>query len=191
MDTFKKVVCGLFFLFLSFVIVDISFASLSPHDGKLVVNGKGKTTELFFAAAVDNATIKPVGGSNYQIYFHKIRDITYISLAPEKIAGNMSPDKFVREIWTDKSKLNASIIAAFSTGEKKKTYVFQLNNPRYNAANGDFVVDAESFSGKKLPAFKSQQEVKISDIALWIDSVGVNEEAIMEGSSKVNDWWHL
>ena len=180
MDTFKKVVFATFFLVLSFVLVDISFASLSPDDSKLGVNGK--SIELFFVAAVDNATIKPVGGSNYQIYFHKIRDITYVSLAPEKFAGNMSPGKFVHEIWTDKSKLNASIIAAFSIGEKKKTYVFQLDNPRYNAANGDFVVDATSFGGKKLPAFSSQQEVKISDIALWIDDVRV-------GMPVVGGWW--
>jgi len=180
MDTFKKVVFATFFLVLSFVLVDISFASLTPHDGKLTANGKGKSTELFFVAAVDNATIKPVGGSNYQIYFHKIRDITYVSFSPEKIAGNMTPGKFTHEIWNDKSKLNASIIAAFSIGEKKKTYVFQLDNPRYNAASGDFVVDAVSFGGKKLPAFNSQQEVKISDIALWIDDVSVNHEALNE-----------
>ncbi len=173
MDIIKKVLFSAFFLALSFVLIDVSFASLEAKDAKLAVSSKGKSTELFFVAAVDNATIKPIGGSNYQIYFHKIRDITYVSLAPEKFAGNMGPNKFVQEIWTDKSKLNASIVAAFSIGEKKKTYVFQIANPRYNATNGDFVVDAESFSGKKLPAFSSQQEVKISDIALWIDSVEV------------------
>jgi len=166
MDTFKKIVFSTFFLVLSFVLVDISFASLSSHDNKLGANGKGKGTGLFFVAAVDNATIKPIGGSNYQIYFHKIRDITYVSFSPEKIAGNMTPGKFTHEIWTDKSKLNASIIAAFSVGEKKKTYVFQLNNPRYNAANGDFIVDAESFGGKKLAAFKSTQDIKISSLRL-------------------------
>jgi len=173
MDTFKKVLFAAFFLVLSFVLIDISFAALNVNDKKAAIDAKGKTTELFFVAAVDNATIKPVGGSNYQIYFHKIRDITYISFAPEKIAGNMSPAKFTNEIWTDKSKLNASIIAAFSVGEKKKTYVFEISNPRYNVTNGDFVVDAVSFGGKKLPAFKSAQEVKISDIALWIDDLPV------------------
>jgi len=79
----------------------------------------------------------------------------------------------VHEIWVDKSKLNASIIAAFAIGEKKKTYVFQFDNPRYNAANGDFIVDAVSFGGKNLPTFTSTQDVKISDVALWIDDLGV------------------
>ena len=158
----------------SFFVVDLSFASVETGNSKLGVSAKGKTTEVFFVAAVNNATIKPVG-SNYQIYFHKIRDITYISFAPEKFAGNMKPDKFVNEIWIDKSKLNASIIAAFSVGEKKKTYVFQIANPRYDVANGDFIVDAVSFGGKNLPSFKTAQEVKISDIALWIDGLPVVE----------------
>jgi len=171
MDILKKVLFGAFFCALSFVFIDSSFASIETNNGKIGAVAKGKTTEIFFVAAVDNATIKPTGGSNYQLFFHKIRDITYISFASEKIAGNMSPDKFVNQIWIDKSKLNASIIAAFSVGEKKKTYVFQISNPRYNAANGDFVVDAESFGGKNLPAFKSAQEIKISDIALWIDDL--------------------
>ena len=175
MDTlFKKVLVGVFFCTLSFVLIDISFASLEVKDEALAINGKEKTTEFFFVAAVDNATIKPAG-KGYKIYFHKLRDITYVSFAPEKFAGNMSPSKFVNEIWTDKSKLNASIIAAFSVGEKKKTYVFQIDKPRYNKANGDFVVEAVSFGGNGLPALDAKKEVKINDIALWVDGLAMSD----------------
>jgi len=169
MTTYRKFLYAALIYVTSFFLVDLSFAALDVTNSH-VAGMKGKKTEVFFVAGVDNATIKPVGGY-YEIYFHKIRDITYISFSPEKLAGNMTPSKFVNEIWTDKSKLNASIMAAFSLGEKKKTYVFQLANPRYNAANGDFVVDAVSFGGKSLAAFKTQQEVRISDIALWIDDL--------------------
>ena len=128
-------------------------------------------SSLLFGALADSARIKQRKNGSYKMVLKGVEEIDWFTDRPNRIAGEWSPKKLVKEwdvLFSDGAGApNAQ--ATFEIGSKRKLVTFEMFKPKLSDSNQTLSFKVRGIGDKNKDLLTGLRNKRLSDASLFID----------------------
>ena len=126
-------------------------------------------SSLLFGALADSGRIKERKNGSYRMVLKGIDDIDWFTDRPDRVAGEWSPKKLLKEwdvLFSDGAP-NAQ--ATFEVGSKRELVTFEMFKPKLSDSNQTLSFKVRGISKKNKDFLTGLRNKQLSDASLFID----------------------
>jgi len=126
-------------------------------------------SSLLFGALADSGRIKQRKNGSYRMVLKGVDDIDWFTDRPNRVAGDWSPKKLVKEwdvLFSDGAP-NAQ--ATFEMGSKRKLVTFEMFKPKLSDSNQTLSFKVRGIGEKNKDLLTGLRNKQLSDASLFID----------------------
>ena len=157
-------------------------------------------SSLLFGALANSARIKQRKNGSYRMVLKGIDDIDWFTDRPDRVAGNWSPKKLLKEwdvLFSDGAGApNAQ--ATFEMGSKRKLVTFEMFKPKLSDSNQTLSFKVRGIGEKNKDLLTCLKNKRLSDASLFIDDGTTGDRTVMleiqtTGNQQASSWaiWSL
>ena len=128
-------------------------------------------SSLLFGALADSGRIKERKNGTYRMVLKGIDDIDWFTDRPDRVAGEWSPKKLVKEwdvLFSDGAGApNAE--ATFEVGSKRELVTFEMFKPKLSDSNQTLSFKVRGIGDKNKDLLTGLRNKRLSDTSLFVD----------------------
>ena len=135
-------------------------------------------SSLLFGALADSARIKQRKNGSYRMVLKGINDIDWFTDRPDRVAGEWSPKKLLKEwdvLFSDGAP-NAQ--ATFEMGSKRKLVTFEMFKPKLGNSNQTLSFKVRGIGKKNEGLLTGLRNKRLSDASLFIDDGTTGDQVV-------------
>ena len=135
-------------------------------------------SSLLFGALADSGRVKERRNGSYRMVLKGIDDIDWFTDRPDRVAGEWSPKKLVKEwdvLFSDGAP-NAQ--ATFEVGSKRKLVTFEMFKPKLKDSNQTLSFKVRGIGKKNKDLLTGMRNQRLSDASLFIDDGTLGDSTV-------------